>query len=86
MNAFVLVTIWGGKYLYAEAGLINHWQVGISSGVAGGVGGLVGNELGKAIDKSYPSTTQFGTGLIWDIKHDQLKQTESNCYFPDNLL
>jgi hypothetical protein len=71
MNAFVLVTLSGEKYLYAEAGLVNHWQVGISNGVAGGVGGLVGNELGKVIDKSYPSTTQFGTGLIWDVKNEE---------------
>jgi hypothetical protein len=71
MNAFVLVTIFGEKYLYAEAGLVNHWQVGISSGVAGGVGGIVGSELGKAVDKSYPSTTQFGTGIVWDIKNKE---------------
>lgn len=69
MNAFVLVTIWGKKYLYVEAGLVNHWQVGLSSGIAAGVGGFVGSELGEAIDKSYPSTTQFGTGVVWDIEN-----------------
>ena len=71
MNAFVLVTIWGKKCLYAEAGLVNHWQVGLSNGVAGGVGGIVGSELGKAIDNSYPSTTQFGTGVVWDTKNNE---------------
>ena len=71
MNSFVLVTMWGNKYLYAEAGLINHWQAGISSGVAAGVGGFVGSELGKAIDNSYPSTTLYGTGLVWDIERNE---------------
>lgn len=68
MNAFVLVTIWGEKYFYAEAGLVNHWQAGLSSGVTTGVGGIVGRELGEAIDNSYPVTTQFGTGVVWDIE------------------
>lgn len=71
MNSFMLVTIWGNKYLYAEAGLVNHWQAGISGGVAGGVGGVVGSELGKAIDNSYPSTTLFGTGVVWDIENKE---------------
>jgi len=68
MNAFVLVTIWGKKYLYTEAGLVNHWQSGLSGGVAGGVGGLVGGALGAAVDGAFPETTAFGTGLVWDIE------------------
>jgi hypothetical protein len=68
MNAFVLVTIWGNKYLYSEAGLVNHWQSGLSGGVAGGVGGLVGGALGAAVDGAFPETTQFGTGVVWDIE------------------
>ncbi|WP_167619134.1 hypothetical protein [Maribellus sediminis] len=68
MNAFVLVTLYGSKYLYTEAGLINHWQSGLSAGVSSGVGGLVGGALGGAIDGSFPETTEFGTGVVWDIE------------------
>ncbi len=71
MNAFVLVTIFGPKYLYTEAGLVNHWQAGLSGGVAGGVGGLVGSALGEAIDNSFPETTKFGTGVVWDISAEE---------------
>ncbi len=71
MNAFVLVTMYGEKYLYTEAGLINHWQSGLSAGVAGGVGGLVGGALGEAIDGSFPEITEFGTGVVWDIDNQE---------------
>jgi hypothetical protein len=69
MNSFVLVTISGSKYLYAEAGLINHWQAGLSSGVAGGVGGIAGTALGEVVNSSFPETTDFGTGVVWDFEN-----------------
>lgn len=68
MNSFVLVTIFGPKYLYAEAGLVNHWQYGLSGGVAGGLGGLVGSAVGEAVNNSFPETTEFGTGVVWDVE------------------
>ncbi|MCG6190477.1 hypothetical protein [Maribellus maritimus] len=71
MNAFVLVTMHGEKYLYTEAGLINHWQSGLSAGVAGGIGGLAGGALGEAIDGSFPETTEFGTGVVWDVDNQE---------------
>jgi len=68
MNSFVRVQIGGGNFLYAEGTFLNPWQVGFS---AGGVGGIIGSELGNAIDKSYPTTTFGGTGVVWDIKKEE---------------
>ncbi|MHA7108611.1 hypothetical protein ACRTDU_00710 [Sunxiuqinia elliptica] len=85
MNAFVLVIMQGPKYLYAEAGLVNHWQAGISNGVAGGVGGIIGSALGEAIDNSYPSTTPLGTGLVWDIQNQEFNVFRNCPDFNDFL-
>jgi hypothetical protein len=90
MNSFVLVLIGGDNFLYAEGGFVNPWQTGISGGfsnglaVGGGIAGLiVGNELGKAIDKSYPVTTSFGTGVVWDIKKKEFNLFRSCPDFND---
>jgi hypothetical protein len=67
-NEFTLVRLGGKNFLYAEAGLINHWKIGLSAGVSSGVGEIIGNELGRSIQKSYPESTKYGKGVIWDYK------------------
>lgn len=78
MNSFVRVIIGGDNYLYAEGAFVNAWQAGLGGGVSnamgvefGIVGAVVGNEVGKAIDKSFPTTTFGGTGVVWDIKKEE---------------
>jgi len=70
-NEFVLVLLGGSNYLYSEAGLINHWKVGLSSGVSSGVGGITGYALGEAIEGAYPTTTVYGKGVVWDFKKNE---------------
>ena len=70
-NAFVLVLFGGSNFLYSEAGLINHWKAGLSAGVSSGVGGVTGYALGEAIEGSYPTTTVYGKGLVWDYKNEE---------------
>ncbi|MBR8538380.1 hypothetical protein KDU71_22605 [Carboxylicivirga sediminis] len=70
-NEFVLVLLGGSNFLYSEAGLINHWKVGLSSGVSSGVGGITGHALGEAIEDAYPTTTVYGKGVVWDYKNNE---------------
>lgn len=67
-HSFVLVFIGGNNLLYSEAGLINHWKVGLATGVSSGLGGVTGYVVGEKIQQSYPATTVFGMGLVWDLQ------------------
>ena len=68
---FVLVLFGGNNYLYAEVGLINHWKVGLSNGASSGLGGITGYAVGKAIENSYPTTTKYGKGVVWDFSNKE---------------
>ncbi len=70
-SIFVLVLKGGDNFLYTEAGLINPWKTGVSSGVSHGVGGIAGESLGNAIEESYPTTTMYGKGVVWDFKRKE---------------
>jgi hypothetical protein len=62
-SQFVLVLKGGNNYLYTEAGIINHWQTGVSGGLASG-GIYVMNEKGTGY---YVNTK----GLVWDFKESE---------------
>ena len=68
---FVLVLLGGDNFLYTEAGLINPWKTGVSAGVSNSVRGIVGSTLGDAIENSYPTTTIYGKGVVWDVKKNE---------------
>ena len=82
-SAFVLVTKGGNQFLYCEAGLINPWSTGLSVGVSNGIGGMAGYVIGEQIEKAYPATTVFGTGLVWDKEKNKFVVFSSCDKFND---
>lgn len=78
-KSFVLVLIGGDNYLYAEAGLINLRKSTASFAASNAVGGIPGNELGEHIEKSGPPTTNYGKGIVWDVKNNEFNIFQ-DCY------
>ncbi|WP_378187550.1 hypothetical protein ACE939_04305 [Aquimarina sp. W85] len=74
-SQFVLVLKGGNNYLYTEASIINHWQIGLSAGLARG-----------AIYKMNDNGTRYYTntkGLIWDFKKSEFNIFRDCADFKD---
>lgn len=76
-NQFVLVLKGANNYLYTEAGIINHWQVGVSAGLASN-GIYLANDNGSGFYINIK-------GVVWDIKNEEFNVFR-NCEDFSNFL